>query len=276
MAIKYVTVTGCSLLALLLPVISSAADADANDPLNDHFSLSLGTFLLHTSTQIRVDGTTGRGTQIDTNRDLGLKDSDRFRIDGYWRFAKRHKLRVMYFDAKNEATRTADQTIDIGDTVFPVNASLTSRFETRVFELAYEYAFLRGDHYELTGTFGIHDLKFNFDVSGATLRAGQTLQGAKEADANGPLPVIGLRWVWTFSRYFYLDAQGQFFKISLNPYDGRLEDYSASVVWAPVKHFALGAGYNEFVTRLNVDADRFNGNLRWKYSGGRIFVTASF
>jgi hypothetical protein len=273
MGTKFVTMTGCSLLALAPPVISAA---DANDPLHDRFSLSLGTFLLHTSTQIRVDGTTGRGTQIDTNRDLGLKDSDRFRIDGYWRFAKRHKLRLMYFDARQDATRTADRTIDIGDTVFPVNASITSRFETRVFEIAYEYAFFRGDKYEVTGTFGIHDLKFAFDASGETLRAGQPINGSREADANGPLPVIGVRWLWTFNRNFYLDTQAQFFRISLNPYDGRLEDYNASVVWAPFKHFALGAGYNEFVTRLDVAAARFNGSLRWRYGGARIFVTASF
>ncbi len=47
-------------------------------------------------------------------------------------------------------------------------------------------------------------------------------------------------------------------------------------MWSPIKHFGLGAGYNEFVTHVDVSANRFDGNLRWRYGGARIFITASF
>ena len=267
--------TVISALSVLAIVGSGTAFADGFDPLNDRFSLSLGTFLLHTATTIRVDGTTGRGTELDTSRDLGLQDTDRFRVDGYWRFADRHKLRVLYFDATSSASRTLARDIDVGDTIFPVNLTVDSRFETRVAELAYEYAFLRRDNYEVTGTFGIHDLRFKLDVS-ATQNNTQTVQAAREADASGPLPVIGLRGVWRFNPKLYLDAQAQFFKISIDPYDGRLEDYNLSLVWTPFRHVGIGAGYNEFVTRLDVSADRFDGHLRWRYGGARIFVIGSF
>lgn len=265
-----------SLLALLAVLGSSAARADGLNPLDDRFSLSLGTFMLATDTQIRIDGTTGRGTEIDTERDLGLKDSDRFRVDGYWRFADRHKLRVLYFDTKNSATRTLDRDIEARDTVFPVNLTVDSTFETRVAELAYEYAFVRRENYEVAGTVGVHDLRFALDIASSRQGNTQTVELARDANANGPLPVIGLRGVWRFHPNFYLDAQAQFFKISLDPYDGRLEDYTASVVWTPLKHFGIGAGYNEFVTRLDVSADRFDGHLRWRYGGARIFIIGSF
>src|SRR5689334_17512480 len=85
---------------------SGSALAEAGDPLTDSFSVGLGTFMLETSTRIRVDGTAGNGTEINTQRDLGLKDSDRFRVDAYWRFLKRHKIRLLYFDTKNSAERT--------------------------------------------------------------------------------------------------------------------------------------------------------------------------
>ncbi len=264
-----------SLLALLAVLGSSAARADGLNPLDDRFSLSLGTFLLHTSTEIRVDGTTGRGTVIDTERDLGLKDSDRFRVDGYWRFAERHKLRVLYFDTKNSSGRTLERDIEVRDTVFPVNLTVESSFRTRVAELAYEYAFVRRDNYEIAGTVGIHDLRFALNIT-ATQNNQQAAQLGRDADASGPLPVVGLRGVWRFHPNFYLDAQAQFFKISLDPYDGRLEDYSASVVWTPIKHLGIGAGYNKFITRLDVSADRFDGSLRWRYGGARIFIIGSF
>jgi hypothetical protein len=272
-AVKYKLISTMSLLAVLG---SSAARGEGLNPLEDRFSLSLGTFMLGTDTQIRVDGTTGRGTEIDTERDLGLHDADRFRVDGYWRFADRHKLRVLYFDTKNSASRTLDRDLNVGETTFPINLTIDASFETRVTELAYEYAFVRRDNYEIAGTVGIHDLHFGLDVSATQQNTTQTLELSRDANASGPLPVIGFRGIWRFHPNFYLDAQAQFFKISLDPYDGRLDDYTASVVWTPFKHFGLGVGYNEFVTHVDVSADRFNGNLRWRYGGARIFVTASF
>jgi hypothetical protein len=263
------------ILSLLALVGSTAARAEGINPLDDRFSLSLGTFMLNTSTEIRVDGTTGRGTDIDTERDLGLQDGDRFRVDGYWRFADRHKLRILYFDTDRSASKTLQRDIDVRDTVFPVDLTVKSTFETRVAELAYEYAFLRGENYEVAGTIGVHDLRFKLGLT-ASQNSGELAELSRDADASGPLPVIGLRGVWRFHPNFYFDAQAQFFKISLDPYDGRLEDYNASVVWTPFKHFGVGAGYNEFVTRLDVSADRFDGRLRWRYGGARIFITASF
>jgi hypothetical protein len=47
-------------------------------------------------------------------------------------------------------------------------------------------------------------------------------------------------------------------------------------VWTPFKHWGFGAGYNEFVTHLDVSGDQFMGRMRWRYGGTRIFVTASF
>jgi hypothetical protein len=261
-------------LPLLAVVGSGIVRAEGLNPLDDRFSLSLGTFMLGTSTQIRVDGTTGRGTEIDTERDLGINDADRFRVDGYWRFAERHKVRLLYFDTTNSASKTLQRELSIGDTIFPLDLTIESSFETRVAELAYEYAFVRRKNYEIAGTVGVHDLRFALDVSQRNNT--QTLELSRDADASGPLPVIGLRGMWRFHPNFYLDAQAQFFKISLDPYDGRLDDYTASLVWTPFKHVGLGVGYNEFVTRVDVSADRFNGNLRWRYGGARIFVTASF
>jgi hypothetical protein len=264
------------ILPLLAVAGLSTARAEGLNPLDDRFSLSLGTFMVGTSTQIRVDGTTGRGTEIDTERDLGIKDADRFRADGYWRFAARHKVRLLYFDTKNSASKTLQRDLEIRDTVFPVNLTIDSTFETRVTELAYEYAFMRGDSYEIAGTVGVHDLHFGLDVSATQSNSTQTASLARDANASGPLPVIGLRAMWRFHPNFYVDAQAQFFKISLDPYDGRLDDFTASLVWTPFKHVGFGVGYNEFVTRLDVAADRFNGNLRWRYGGARIFITGSF
>jgi hypothetical protein len=264
--------TACALL--LAP---SLAAAEAGNPLTDRFSLSLGTFLLDTSTQLRIDGTGGRtGTQVDAERDLGLHNSDSFRIDGYWRFKERHKLRILYFNTSRKNTRTIDEDITIRDQVFPVNAEVTTHFSTSVGELAYEYAFWRREHFEISGTAGLHNLQFKLGFAARQTATGSTAEIAQTAKADGPLPVIGLRGMWRLGDKWTLDAQAQFFKINIDPYNGRLEDFTASVVWMPFTHVGFGAGYNEFITRLDVSGSQFNGRMQWRYGGARIFVTASF
>ena len=124
---------------VLLTAVAPALHAEAGDPLSDRFNFQLGGFLLSTETNLRVDGEFSRGTEIDSERDLGLKDSDRFRFDGYWRIAPKHKIRVMYFETNNEAHKTLDRELVVNDKVYPVNLDVHAGTKTQVTELAYEY-----------------------------------------------------------------------------------------------------------------------------------------
>lgn len=261
--------------AVLMTAAAPALHAEAGNPLTDRFSVSLGGFLLNTKTTIRVDGEGTRGTEIDSERDLGLKDSDRFRADAYWRMTPRQKLRVMYFSTSNEANKTLDRDLIFNDTVYPVNLDVHAKNETTVTELAYEFTFMHRDKYDLSVSGGIHNLKFSTSLSGEL--NGQALPNlTNSSEANGPLPVIGVHGVYRMNDKFYLDAMIQYFSISYDVYDGRVTDYTASVVWQFSKHWALGGGWNNFITNVEVDGDNFNGHLRWKYGGARIFVNASF
>jgi hypothetical protein len=265
------------IITLCLALLSHrVAFAESGNPLEDRVSVGVGTFLLSTETRVRVDGTARNGTVIDADEDLGLNDADRIRIDAYWRFLKRHKIRLMYFDTRQSSQQTINRDLEFGDTTFPLDVTLEARMETRVSEIAYEYSFLRRERYEVTGSFGVHNLSFDLGLSASQTSSGQTLELERGVDADGPLPVIGLRGIWRLNDAWYLDGQAQFFRISMDPYDGRIEDYSAAIVWMPFKHFGIGAGYNQFVTRVDVSSANFSGNLRWTYGGARLFITGSF
>jgi hypothetical protein len=265
--------------AVLLAAVAPALHAESGDPLSDRFNIQLGGFMLSTKTTLRVDGDVNgqfeRGDEIDAERDLGLEDSDRFRIDAYWRIAPKHKIRVMYFDTSNSADKTLERTIEFDGQTYNVGLDIHAKTETQVTELAYEYTFLKRDMYDLSASFGIHNLKFNTFLGGEL--NGQPLANLQNtAEANGPLPVVGLHGVWRFNDKFYIDAMAQYFAISFEEYDGSVTDLTASAVWQFSKHFGVGAGWNSFTTRVDVDGDNFNGMLRWRYGGARIFVTASF
>ena len=267
------------LAALFLALGGAAtAHADSLSPLDRTFGIDLGVFFMDTDTTVRLDGSSGQGTEVNFEDDLGLESSDRFRIDGYWRFADRHKVRFMYFDASSDSSRTITEEIIYGDTVYPVNATVTGELETTITEIAYEYAFMRRDNFELAGTIGLHNLsikaKLHAEASSSGGSGGIDLD--RTADGDGPLPVIGLRGIWAISKHFYFDGQVQFFAVEIDEYDGRLEDYKFNFVWQPFQHFGVGLGYNSFVTRLEVDRKAFDGTLRWKYGGPLVFVTGAF
>ena len=265
-------------LALGLGLI--LAGAVQAGPLDDTFDLSLGAFILSTKTTVRADGSPAPGapveigTPIDVERQLGISDRTSFRLDGYWRFLERHKLRVMYFDESRSGDNTITDEIVFRGQTYPVNARISTRFDTMVAELAYEYAFLKGEHYELAGSVGIHDLTFKLQL--AATGTNTSLQQSARADVDGPLPVLGVHYVWEFYPRWSLDAMFQFFALKYQQYDGNLQDYNASVYYMPWKNFGLGIGWNEFRTSVNVDNASYDGNLAWRYGGVRLFFKASY
>jgi hypothetical protein len=256
---------------LVLVLVCGAAGADS---LDDKWSVSLGAFLLTTDTTVRVDTATTRGTPIDLEDDLGLGNRTSFRADGYWRFTRRQKLRFMFFDEARSSERTISEQIVFKGETYPVNSQVSTRFDTVIAEAAYEYAFLEGEHYELSASGGLHDLSFRLSLAAAGSNA--KFSGAERADANGPLPVFGLHYLWQFTPQLNLDAMVQLFKIKIDPFEGDLEDYTLSLVYMPWKNFGAGAGWNEFITHLNVDSSSFDGHLSWRYGGARLFFRLSF
>lgn len=264
-------------LACLL--LGSAANAQDNEgPLEQRAHLSLGAFFLDTDTTMRVDGDTGRGTSVNFGEDLGFRDQDRFRVDGFWRFAERHKVRFMYFKNTLTAGRTIDETIEFRDVTYPVNVRIDAEFETEIIEAAYEYAFLRREGFELAGTVGLHLISFSvaLDGEGSAPGGGGSTRIRSEARGDGPLPVLGLRAIWNMGGDWYLDAHAQFLAVSVDEYDGHVSDYKVGVLWQPLRHAGIGVAYNDFRTRLDADADRFEGQLRFEYAGPLAFVTVAF
>jgi hypothetical protein len=242
--------------------------------------VALGTFVLESDTEVRLDGEAGQGTDIDWERDFGKRgDQTRFRIDGFWRFAERHKLRVLWFNSSRSRRQTLSDDIEWGDVTYPVDAEVRAEFDFDIYELAYEYAFLRRDTYELSGTIGLHWTTMTLALNGeASVVGGQPVSGTyrEEGSVDLPLPVIGLRGLWSLSRGFWLDASVQYFTLSIDDYDGSVQDYRVAVLWQPKKWLGLGVGYNQFGVDVDVDKNRFEGSLDWTYKGPMIFYSAAF
>ena len=261
-------------IAVLLGVIGPV-QAQGDDPLIDsNVLLELGGFLISSETEVRLDGEFSTGTEIDLERDLGLEDADRFRFDGLWRITPRHHLRGAYYALDRDAERRIDRELEFGDIVIPVQGEVSANVDTSIAQLSYEYAFARGDRYEIAGSFGVHWISFDLGVSASLF--GGSFTREESADTDAPLPVIGLRGLWRVGGKFYLSGTAQYFDASYDKYDGNLQDYRVALIWMPWRHFGFGAGYNFFQVDVDVDEERFDGSLRWRYDGAVAFAEISF
>ena len=130
---------------------------------------------------MRVDGNGIEATPVNLEHGLGIMTHSSVRPDGYWRFFTRHKVRVMYFNQDRSASRTIDTQIEFQGQTYPVNSTVSTSLDTRVIEVVYEYAFLRGKRYELSSSAGLHNLTFELALSatGGTLNVSQSARALR-------------------------------------------------------------------------------------------------
>jgi hypothetical protein len=245
--------------------------------LEDAFQVSLGTYIVSADTTIRLDATNeDTGTTVDWDRVVGGGDASRFRLDGAWRFGDRHKLRAMWFDFSRSRTETLDREIEWGDEVFPVSAEATAKTRFSIYEVAYEYAFLKRETLELTGTAGIHWTQYKAELSATLNGASGTREASDSAKLNAPLPVVGVRGLWRIHRNFWLDGAVQYFALQYDVYDGSILDTRIGVLWQPSKWVGIGLGYNRFDVDVDLDDNDFQGKFEWVYDGPQLFYNVSF
>ena len=253
---------------------------DAPSLLNNSFYLALGTFIVDTDTTLRLDGSAGQqGKPIDWEKTFGDGDVNRFRFDGFWRFADRHKLRALVFSTSRSGSRTFDDDIEWGGETYQGNATIDGKIKFSIYELAYEYAFMRGESYEVAASIGLHYADFEATLEGdvtPTGAGGTAGRVERTGSVGAPLPVLGLRGTWLLSPTFSIDVSGQYFDLTFGDVDGNIQDYRLLLNWQPKRWLGLGVGYDRFAVDVDVDASNFKGTMDWAYQGPMIFYSAAF
>jgi hypothetical protein len=252
--------------------------------LTETVVLDVGIFVLGTTTKASLNGQNVNNPEIDFNRTFGTgSDTSRLRIDGLWRITPRQHIEFMYFTNSITRTRTINDPIDWGNYQFQANGEVTAKNRLSVYELGYEYAFVRKPTFELAGSFGIHFTKASLGLSGqATLldssgnSSGSSFEANKTASVPAPLPVLGLRAGWAFAPHFILDGQVQVFDFSYNAFHGHWTDFNVGLKYLFNSHFGIGIGYDDFSTNLSLSKNSFNGRLKLGYKGGLIQLTGAF
>jgi len=243
-----------------------------NDLEFDKFRISLGWFGPSADTSVRLDATSGIfGTSIKLEDDLGVsKKESLFRIDGYWRPKKRHRIDFGYYDFERNGVRTISKTINFRDLTFVFNTQITSRFDLKIIKLAYTYLVVA----KQKTTVGL-SLGFNISEIGVGLSA---LDGVLSdfASTSIPLPVVGVNATHDLGSKFTLEAEIQFFYIDIGSADGSLFDGRVVLTYRINKNFGIGVGYNYFTVKASKTTLLFKGRVKFNYDGAQVFLNVFF
>lgn len=279
------TPTGVTTAILLAAGLCAPALAQSNAQglLDNSFVINASAFVVGTEIKARLNGQSANNPEINFDDTFGKSnDTTRPRLDMLWRINPRHHLRFLYFDNSNSRTRTLERDVGWGDYVFRANATATAEIDFKVYELAYEYAFVRSPSYELALSLGVHATDFALRLSGVADLTGpnggvvSTGVSSQTADVLAPLPVIGVRGGWVVAPDWFLDGQAQVFALNSNGYEGNWSDLRLGVTWMFHRNFGIGLSYNRFATDVDIDKTKYRGGLKLSYGGALVSLIGTF
>ena len=174
----------------LIAALAALPAFAATDPLYEEgFSFRLSGFQSSAETTLRLDASNGAlGTSISLEDDLNYSDSEFLPVlDAIWRINPRHRIELGYLRLARDAQSTISGEIRFGDQVFPVNSTVTSKFDSDTWRLTYGWSFYRDGGNELSLLLGLHVTGFStkLETSGGGI--------AEAAERTIPLPTLGLQ-----------------------------------------------------------------------------------
>lgn len=248
-----------------------------DSPLRDRFKVSLGSFETRdSSSALRIDDRSLRlGTLLDLENDLNVEDTARvFRVDGYYRFSKAHRIEWTYYSIEREGSRGISKDIQIGEVEFPIGFTIDTRLNIDVAEVGYIWSFINTEPYEffLGGGLNIRDVTLT--AVGTGLLAG----AERRFDDGGmlPMPTIALGGRYNVLDRLSLNFKMQTFGLKFEDQSGRLQDTYFLVEYAVTKHFGIGGGLNVYNLDIDFRDEDFSGELKSSYRGVLLYLSGSF
>jgi len=272
-------------VGLVMLGYSAAAPAQDSDdwkqwPMGQRFQFALGAYVPQLDTQLRVDRADGlAGTKLSFEQNLGMRDTAILPTFSFaWRFARKHKFGVSYFELNRSGSEVTQTEIRIGDKVFNVDLPVSSFFDVEVRSASYHYSVLFDAKKELALSVGLSVQRMTFGTQG-NLGGGQFIEERSELTA--PLPTFGISGGYAFTdKWIFRGAIGVF-AISLDWEDadnfgGTIIDFNATLFYVPFKHYRFGIAYTHFDVDVDWTKRGKNTAINYDYKGPTFLFAATF
>lgn len=247
-------------------------------PGQDKWKFALGGFFPAVSTELKVDGSLV-GDNLDLES-LGFSDDDTlWRLDGYWRFAQKHRFTFGYYQFNRDGNIRLAEQIQIGDEIFDVGFLTESELNMGFYTLEYLYSFYQGEKWELAGGLGVYWVDLEFSMRAALDINNQPIAGGpvvESTDFNGPLPFLALNFEYYFTPKWLGILKAGYFQLEVGDFDGKLGTFGANLEYQFTKRWGLGAGYTGFIIDAALEDSNLRGNIEYKYHGIQLYGTLRF
>jgi len=276
-----------NLLFLVLLIVLAAglvmpgnvkAEDEGYGPGTDKWKFELGGFFPSTNTKLKIDGTEV-GDRIDLEG-LGLSDSDSlWRLDGYWRFARKHRLNFGFYQFNRDGSRRLDEEIRIGDEVFQVGFLTASEIQLDFYTIDYLYSFYQGEKWEIAGGLGVYWVGLDFSIAAALdINNNPIVSGpvVESTDFNGPLPYLALTFEYYITPKWLAMLKGGYFQLKVGDIDGRLTTLGAKLEYQFTKRWGLGAGYDSFRIDVDIEDNNLKSNIEYNFHGLQVYGILRF
>jgi hypothetical protein len=242
----------------------------------EKFKLSVGLFVPINNTKIQVGANgSAQGTDIDFEKDLGFGSaSATFLANAQWRISRRSRINLGYFNINRTAAHTLQRDITFDTTTYHVNASVSSYFNTAIYQFSYGYAFIEKPTYEVGVLIGAHTVgaKAGISVNGASVGA----SASNNFGFTAPLPDFGVWGGYAFSNRFAVNLDFDYLSLTVNNIDGSIVAYNLIFSYKLIRQLDLSLAYSGLNFNVSTTKKDITGDFRWGYNGPSLGATFSF
>lgn len=257
-------------VALLLPLVSM--DCRAIEPL-DTFSARIGGYITDFDTQVRADGETQAGTEVDLQRDFGLDERNTVAFAGVtWRPFDNHEFGLSYYQDDADATRRITRTIEFDGTQYEADSTVRASVDLSAYDLYYVWWAANNERWALGPRAGLVWYRMELGLSMEIDSGGNRIDGAisESVDADLPAPSIGGSWRWAPLEQWRFSADVGYFSADVNDIDADVTFGRIGVEWFPWESAGVSLDYTRRKIEADADRDDFAGNLEFIDSGLRL------
>lgn len=264
-------------LALILASCSYAvADDDFDDryddkPVAERFKIRIGGFLIDSfDTTVRLDSTQYPvGTLIDLEEDFDVDPSETvLRIDGFYRFTKKHRIDWTYYRSRREGSAIASREFIIGDPndpdggfIIPQDSLVQTVWNFDLLKIGYAWSFLNKRRYEMfIGTgLNIRTLKIEIDYQAAINTFSQV--DRFDTDSTIPLPTFAIGGRWNLTEKWQSIFRYELFLLEFGDFKGSQQDFQLLFEHSTFKHIGFGLGINTVDINVRAKSDTLRGEF---------------
>ena len=270
------------LRGLLASTLGAAAAAPAfcqeaipdHPALRDKFYFTLGAYFPRTTTSADLESRTGIGTNIDFENTLGMKESKTVPMAmARWRTGERWRIEAEYFQLNRTGDKTVDRTINWGDQTFPVNSTVSSKFDFSDLRISAGYSFFRTKDKEVGVGLGLHAAGYDATLSGTF--NGAPIAGDSEK-VTAPLPVLSAYGQFALTDRWAVGGRMDRFALKYGKFSGNLTGIALDVMYQPFKNVGFGIGSRALALKVAAEDEGRKAEFKQTFQGPVLFVNASF